>query len=70
MISHRLKTVQSCDLIFVLDSGKIVESGTHNELIQIPNGTYANFFKKQSLLGAITTLSQTAKQPVVHKIKE
>jgi ABC-type multidrug transport system fused ATPase/permease subunit len=50
MISHRLKTVQSCDLILVLDQGKIVESGSHDELIHKVGGTYANLVKKQSLL--------------------
>ena len=34
MIPHRLKTVKNCDNIFVIDQGKIVQSGTHNELIK------------------------------------
>src|SRR4051812_10179027 len=50
MISHRLKTVQSCDLILVLDGGRIVESGSHDELIHKPGGTYANLVKRQSIL--------------------
>ena len=32
MIAHRIKTVKDCDNIFVVDEGKIVESGTHDEL--------------------------------------
>ena len=32
IISHRLSTVQSCDLIIVLDDGRIINKGTHDEL--------------------------------------
>ena len=42
MIAHRLKTVKNADKIIVLEDGKIVENGKHNDLIK--NGkTYANF---------------------------
>uniref|UniRef100_A0A6B2L0L9 ABC transmembrane type-1 domain-containing protein n=1 Tax=Arcella intermedia TaxID=1963864 RepID=A0A6B2L0L9_9EUKA len=50
LISHRLKTVQSADLILVFDKGGIVESGSHNELIANPNGVYSGMVKKQALL--------------------
>jgi len=42
MIAHRLKTVQNADQILVLDNGKIVQRGTHNELIKQP-GIYSDF---------------------------
>ena len=42
MIAHRLKTVRSADQILVLDGGKIVQQGKHEELIQQP-GIYADF---------------------------
>lgn len=42
MIAHRLKTVKNCDNIFVIDNGKIVESGSHNELIE-EEGIYKRF---------------------------
>lgn len=42
MIAHRLKTVRNCDNIFVINDGKIVESGKHDELIKI-DGIYKNF---------------------------
>jgi subfamily B ATP-binding cassette protein HlyB/CyaB len=48
MIAHRLSTVQSCDIIFVLDKGKLVEKGSHAQLLQ-RNGLYAYLFKQQEM---------------------
>ena len=42
MIAHRLKTVRNCDNIFVIDEGKIVQSGKHDDLIE-EDGIYKNF---------------------------
>ena len=42
MIAHRLKTVRSADQILVLADGKIVQQGTHEELIR-QSGIYADF---------------------------
>lgn len=42
MIAHRLKTVQGADCIFVVDGGKIVQQGTHDELIK-QDGIYRRF---------------------------
>lgn len=47
IISHRFSTVRNADRIFVLDQGKIVESGSHEELLE-KNGKYAQGFKKQA----------------------
>ncbi|GMP82568.1 hypothetical protein CsSME_00036812 [Camellia sinensis var. sinensis] len=38
VIAHRLATIREADMIVVLESGNVVESGTHNELIQLNNG--------------------------------
>jgi subfamily B ATP-binding cassette protein MsbA len=46
VIAHRLSTVQSADLICVVDRGHIVESGRHAELIQRP-GLYARLYSMQ-----------------------
>lgn len=46
IISHRLKAVSTADMIFVFDEGKIVESGTHSQLLQ-KNGMYSKLYKKQ-----------------------
>ena len=43
IVSHRLTTVQWADLIYVFDQGKIIESGTHQELIS-KNGKYQSLF--------------------------
>lgn len=47
LISHRFSTVRSADRIYVLDSGSVVESGTHSELLA-RGGTYAELFTLQA----------------------
>ncbi len=42
VIAHRLATIRKADKIIVMEKGKIVESGTHEELLQIENGLYHN----------------------------
>lgn len=48
MIAHRLSTILDADRILVFDSGKIIEEGTHEQLLKQENGVYANLFKLQS----------------------
>jgi ATP-binding cassette subfamily C protein len=45
-IAHRLSTVKGADMIYVLDNGSIVQSGTHEEL-ELEEGHYMEFIKKQ-----------------------
>ncbi|GIR13568.1 MAG: multidrug ABC transporter ATP-binding protein [Cryomorphaceae bacterium] len=47
VIAHRLATVRNADKIFVLEKGKIVESGNHNELSKLENGTYKKLSELQ-----------------------
>jgi len=46
VIAHRLSTILAADLILVLDRGKIIESGTHNELLE-KGGMYSNLYQTQ-----------------------
>ena len=47
LISHRFSTVRMADQIIVLDKGKVIERGSHEELIQL-NGKYAHLFAIQA----------------------
>lgn len=46
VIAHRLSTVVNADLIHVIDEGKLIEPGTHDELIS-KSGTYARLYALQ-----------------------
>ena len=48
VIAHRLSTIRDCDRILVLNEGKIVESGTYDELLKL-GGEFANLVRKQLL---------------------
>ena len=47
-ISHRLASCKFCNCIFVFNDGKIVEKGTHRELVSNQNGLYAHMFETQA----------------------
>lgn len=47
VIAHRLATIKKADQILVMDAGKIVEKGTHKELLQKEDGFYKNLYEVQ-----------------------
>ena len=47
VIAHRLSTVRNADKIAVINEGKLVELGNHDELISIPNGQYKALYEMQ-----------------------
>ena len=48
MIAHRLSTIRHADNIIVMQKGKIIEQGNHDQLLHtFPSGLYAKFVKEQ-----------------------
>jgi ATP-binding cassette subfamily B protein len=46
IVSHRLSILAACDIVFVMDQGRVVESGTHAELLE-KRGTYWKLYERQ-----------------------
>ena len=49
IIAHRLSTIKNVDRIFLMEKGKIIETGTYNELKNNDNSKFSNFAKLQIL---------------------
>ncbi len=48
VIAHRLSTIMEMDRILVINHGTVVEEGTHAHLLEVPNGMYAQLWKRQA----------------------
>lgn len=49
IIAHRLTTIRNADVIVVISGGKVVEKGTHDELMEAPTGHYRSLVFKQEV---------------------
>ena len=68
-IAHRLSTLKNSDRIFVVDVGRIVEQGTHHELLAI-NGIYHNLVKIQTELSSEKNIDQLVVQKALEAEKK
>ena len=62
VIAHRLSTILSADVIFVVEAGRIVERGTHAELLA-RGATYARLYRTQFERGNVELSFQPAVSP-------
>ena len=67
IVAHRLSTVRDCDLILVMDHGKIVERGTHDELLA-KEGKYYELWNMQQ--GIYRNKKAEPKQSVMQAVVE
>jgi len=49
VIAHRLSTIRNCDVIMVMENGKIIERGTHKELLELKGSYFSLYTGKKQL---------------------
>jgi ABC-type multidrug transport system fused ATPase/permease subunit len=64
VIAHRLSTIRNADTIVLLRDGAVLESGSHDELIALPDGAYARMVDLQGGSGWIDAPAEGDKAPV------
>lgn len=63
MIAHRLSTIAKADKIAVLSKGKLMEQGTHEDLLKEETGIYSGLIRAQRLTLGKETLSEDSEEP-------
>jgi ABC-type transport system involved in Fe-S cluster assembly fused permease/ATPase subunit len=58
-VAHRLSTAAQCDNVVVLEQGRVVESGSHSELLQL-DGTYAKLWAQHATVDDMDALASAA----------
>ena len=58
VVAHRLSTVRNADIIAVVHGGKIVETGSHEELISLPGSAYSSLVQLQESASTVRLLSR------------
>ena len=58
-IAHRLSSISHCDLIIVMNKGRIIEMGNHDDLLKVNNGIYVNMWNAQNTKNMIGVTEDT-----------
>lgn len=66
VVAHRLSTVRNADIIAVVEGGKIIESGSHDELISNPDGAYSSLLRIQEAVNP--NLNRTPSIPIRYAV--
>ncbi|CAF2387925.1 unnamed protein product [Rotaria sp. Silwood2] len=67
IVAHRLSTISHADVIIVLKEGTIVERGSHDELLEKPDGVYAAMWREQSTAYANANEPTTTNDDVINR---
>lgn len=63
VIAHRLSTIRNAQQIVVMGSGKVLEKGSHDELLREPNGVYRDMWEMQLRSSHEKPISDAEEEP-------